>query len=109
MPLIKTEEKLEFLVDGKDINDLITGFNKVNPSYKLFYANKRYRGCIERVVIEIGYEKTLWVIMNLPKTNCMQYCPIIVTPLDLENKLGKLVACLRRVKENGNNKKFVKI
>ena len=89
--------------NGKEINDLIDLFKKVNPSYQRLFGNKTQRSALERLVKQHGQEKIEWAIKVLSKTNKMKYFPTICTPLDLENKLGTLIACLQKGKSEKIN------
>ena len=83
---------------GKEINDLISFFEAVNPSFKTLYPKTTERKALERMVKEHGREKIEAVIKNLPKTNGVDFAPVITTPWELEKKLGKLIAYYRRKK-----------
>jgi len=90
-------------VKGKEINLLIDKFKKVNPaSYRLF-ANTNQRKALERLVAKYGIEKISQIIDFLPATNQKKFAPIITTPIELENKLGKLIAFIKQ-EQNKNNK-----
>ena len=81
---------------GKDINDLISLFKPINPSYKQLYANKTQRACLARMIKEHSLEEITKVIQILPETNSQPYSPTITTPLQLENKMGALMAWYKR-------------
>lgn len=86
-------------VAGVDpINRLISLFDKVNPSYKTLYSNKTQRGALDRMLKEHGSEKLKWAISSLKQVNTMQYAPVITSPLELEKKLGQLIAFLQKKK-----------
>jgi len=85
-------------VAGKEINDLIDLFKEVNPSYERLFRNKTQRACLERMVKKHSKEKIEWVLNILPKTNQIKYAPTITTPLQLEDKLGLLLAFIQREK-----------
>jgi len=91
---------------GKEINDLIDMFKEVNPSYKRIYSNKTQRAALERIVKDHGTEKIEWVLGILPQTNKEQFAPVITTPLQLEDKLGSLLAFYQK---KGKDKKLIKI
>ena len=90
-------------VAGKEINDLIDLFKSVNPSYKVLFVRKVQRTATERMLRELGWEKLAGAIKMLPKTNKMEFAPKITTPLELENKLGKLIAFCQQLKEKKQN------
>jgi len=94
-------------VAGKEINDLIELFKPINPSYERLFRNKTQRACLERMVKKHSKEKIEWVLNILPKTNQIKYAPTITTPLQLEDKLGLLLAFIQR--EKNREPKFIKI
>jgi hypothetical protein len=89
-------------VAGKEVNEWIEKFKSVNPSYQQLFRRPPQRAAMERLLAQHGADKLLWVMDVLPKTNAMMYFPTITTPLQLEDKLGDLIAKIR--KENGNGK-----
>jgi len=90
-----------------NLNPLIDLFKNVNPSYKQLFKNKTERSALERLLKEHGKEKVEWLLEVLPKTNGEQYAPTITRPLELEKKLGQLIAFLKRSSKNKNN--YIKI
>lgn len=88
----------------KEINDLINLFKEVNPSYQRLFGNKTQRSAMERLLNQHGIEKIRWLLEIIPKTNRTKYAPTICTPLELENKLGQLMAFIQ--KEDGGNNEY---
>lgn len=84
------------------IDSLINKFRDVNPSYKKLFSNKTERAAMERMVKEHGEDKVSQIIDVLPQTNQEKYAPVISTPYQLENKMGNLIAFLKR--EKGQSK-----
>lgn len=82
----------------KNIVDLIDLFKSVNPSYKQFFGNKTERACLTRMLQEHGREKLTELIEVLPKTNSMDFAPVITSPYKLERKLGDLLAFISKEK-----------
>jgi hypothetical protein len=80
---------------GKEINELIAQFKPVNPSYKTLFANKTQRGALQRMIQEHGLDKMTLVISRLPEIMSQEYAPRITTPLELEQKFGKLIIHLQ--------------
>jgi hypothetical protein len=91
------------------LNDLIDLFKDVNPSWQKLFKNKTQRAALERLVKQHGREKMEWAIKILHQTNQMKYFPTICTPLELENKLGTLLARLSQEKNEQNKNKIIKI
>ena len=83
---------------GAGTNHLISLFAKVNPFYKTLYANKTQRSALERMTKELGEEKMISLISILHEVIYKPYCPQITTPLELENKMGKLIVFLQQEK-----------
>lgn len=81
---------IETKVSG-DINHLMSSFKKINPSYKILFANTTQRAALERMIKEHSLEKITKVIESLPETVTKPYAPKITTPLQLEQKLGELL------------------
>ena len=69
---------------------------KFNPGYEKFFKNKTQRDAVLRVKLKIGEERMVKILNILP--NIMfnsKYAPRIMSPLELENKLGKLLIFLK--------------
>lgn len=90
---------------GKEINDFIGFFEKVNPSFKRLYSNKTERKALERMIKEHGRKKIEYVIKKLEITNKVPYAPNITTPYQLEKKLGNLIAFYQRKKVEAESQK----
>src|SRR3990167_5382700 len=82
----------------KDIVEVIEAFKDINPSYKKYFGNKTQRAATERLIKEHGKVKILSVIEFLLKSNKEKYAPTITTPLQLEDKLGALIAWSEKLK-----------
>lgn len=91
---------------GKEINELIGFFEKVNPSFERLYPNKTERKALERMVKKHGREKIEYVIKKLEVTNKVPYAPTITTPYQLEKKLGNLIAFYQRKKAESEKNKI---
>lgn len=81
---------------GKEINEMIDLFKKVNPSYEQLFKRKNQHEALARLSKKHGKDKIIWAINILPKTNAMQYAPTITTPIQLEDKLGSLIAFIKK-------------
>jgi hypothetical protein len=84
-----SEESLE---KKSNIPVLIDLFKTVNPSYGKWFGNKTQRAACERMLKIYSIEKLEKVINFLPKSNKVKFCPVITTPLQLEDKFASLVA-----------------
>jgi hypothetical protein len=92
-----------------EVNEIIELFKEVNPSYKELFKRKNQRYAVQRLLNELGKEKVMSAISYLPKTNSMNYAPIITTPVQLEEKIGALRAFVQKEMIKINNKKIIKL
>ncbi len=74
------------------INDLIKLFEPVNPNYERIFPNKSQREALARMVKKHGEDKICRSIKFAVDSYGKQYAPQITTPLQLEQKLGSLIA-----------------
>lgn len=74
------------------INPIINQFQEINPNFERLFRNKTQRGAAERMLKKLGVEKLGQIIAVLPFSNKDQYGPTITTPLQLEDKMGQLMA-----------------
>jgi hypothetical protein len=78
------------------INELISLFKYVNPTYNRLYANKTEREALKRLVKQFGKEKVEKLIKILPEIIVKPYAPRITTPYQLEKKLADLIAFIQQ-------------
>lgn len=81
--------------DQKPVNEanlLIDLFKEVNPSWQILFKNTSQRAAIQRMIKTHGMEKIAQTIKSLKSTNGKPYAPTITTPIQLEQKLGSLIA-----------------
>jgi hypothetical protein len=86
--------------ETSQVNPLIELFKEVNPSYSKLFANKTQRGSAERLLKTHGLPKLSGLIKLLPQMNGDKYAPVITTPVQLEDKLGQLIAYGQRKQNN---------
>jgi len=96
-------------VADKDRTELIDLFKSVNPSYKNLFARVNQGNAIKRLISQHGREKIEWLINILDQTNKIPFSPTITTPIELENKLGALLAFIQKNKNLINKNEVVKI
>jgi hypothetical protein len=77
---------------------LIKEFEKVNPACKSMYGNTTQRKHCKELIENYSLEKVLQVINLLPKTNSLDYMPIITTPAQLNTKWVQLASGLQKLK-----------
>ena len=81
---------------GFELNQLITLFKDINPTYERIFANKSQRNALERLKNKLGIEKLTETIKSLKEIVDQKYAPVITTPIQLEQKLGDLFIFLKR-------------
>ena len=101
---VKTEEEK---TDGAVVSEMIKMFEPINPSYERLFAVTPQRKAIERMIKKIGKEKLEKTIQAAIGCFGKAYAPSITTPIQLEHKLGQLVAYWKR--ENQRGPQLVKI
>lgn len=97
---IKQLDKTEIQEAGEpaNISYFIDLFSLVNPSYCRLFPNKTQRAALKRLLEIHGGEQLEKIIKFLPMSNKVKYAPTITTPLQLEEKLGALVAFTQKQK-----------
>jgi hypothetical protein len=96
----KSREEHRTSEENSQVNPLIELFKEVNPSYSKLFANKTQRGSAERLLKTHGLSKLSGLIKLLPQMNGDKYAPVITTPVQLEDKLGQLIAYGQRKQNN---------
>jgi hypothetical protein len=110
-----TNSTAEAVVDeinplGKKINEFIALFEVVNPSFARLFPRKNQRDAAERMIKQHGFEKMEGLIKFIPVAKSHaegKFAPTITTPIELEEKLGKLGAFYSThfdKKENSQNR-----
>lgn len=89
----KTEENTNIISENeKLIPEVIDLFKNLNPAYQRLFGRVNQRESCQRMLETHGFEKIQFAIKYLE--HCVstgnRYCPIITTPLELEDKWGKL-------------------
>lgn len=93
---IKTEQSS----DEKEIAQIIFLFQEVNPSYKKLYGSPPQRKAVKRLLETQSLEQLSKVVTSLKQSNKMQFFPVITTPVQLEDNIGKLIAQWGKYKNN---------
>ena len=94
------------VTEGNLINDVIDLFKEVNPSFERLFAQTSQRKAVDRLCVKYGTEKVKNMVCALAEINGKKYAPTITTPIVLENKLGDLIAFVRKQKDSGKGKKI---
>jgi hypothetical protein len=92
------EEPLEKSVQG--IPEVIKEFEPINQQAPKWYGNKTQRKACGELIEANGLDNVISVVRLLPKTNQMDYMPVITTPYQLAQKWSSLAAALQRKKNN---------
>lgn len=85
---------------ARGTNYFLDLFKNINPSYEQLFKNKTQRAAIERLIKKYGDEKVEATIHAVEETNKKKYAPTIITPLDLETKLGALISFINKQQQN---------
>ncbi len=91
-------------VDGSVVNSLISEFQPINPSYSQLFKRKPQRAAIERLLKQHGENALRAIIQFLKKTNGKRFAPTITTPIQLEERMGALVAFTEKIKDTSLTK-----
>lgn len=83
---------------GVLVNELMDNFKLVNPSIARLFANKTQRAALERMLTERGFEPMAKLISSLAHSNAAPYAPTVTTPVQLETKMGSLIAYWTKLK-----------
>lgn len=90
--------------EGALINDAIDAFSPVNPSHDRLFRQTPQREAMRRLIRKHGLEKMLRTIKVLPEVNGQPFAPTITTPMQLEAKLGALIAWYQKHQAEGAGK-----
>lgn len=91
---------------GNDINSFISLFEKVNPMWKTFFANKTERNACEKILGTTTIERLKDFFKWYESVSTDKYCPVFTKPTELVKQLGKLKAYSEK---NHNNSKVITI
>lgn len=84
--------------------EIIKLMETVNPACKKFYNNITQRKACEELLKDYSFEDIEKLIALLPKTNTMQFFPIVTTPAQLRDKWAALEAAMRKKKNELQDK-----
>jgi len=91
-----TESPPSSLSKKQAIDELIDNFQPLNPNAYVLHEDKIEREAMKRMFKKHGYEKMLNTIQVLERLPDDKYAPLVTTPLELEKKMGKVLAYIRR-------------
>lgn len=94
------KERKDTEQSSADIVSVIDMFKEVNSAYKKWYGNKTQRSAISRLLETHGIDRLQKIISSLPKSNNIQYMPVITTPVQLEDKGAQLASAWQKYKNN---------
>jgi len=82
---------------SQDIQKMLDTFYEVNPT--LNFGNKTVRAAALEMIKKFGAEKAINTAKFATSIQGQKYAPVITTPLELKNNMGKLLAYYKREKE----------
>lgn len=97
----KEQESNKEIYIPADLNSLIDGFEPMNPSFERLFANRSQRAALDRLVKKHGVGKITGAIRAAAAVYGKEFAPAITTPLQLEEKMGTLVAFYKRTGAKG--------
>lgn len=84
---------------SEEIPLLIKSFEKINPACKKMYSNTTQRKACQDLIDEYGFDRVSSVIeKTLPKTNIIEFFPVITTPAKLRDKWADLESAIMKQK-----------
>ncbi len=72
------------------IQEVMNAFYEINPG--LNFGNKTQRAAAEWLLHKYGLEKTLATVKYIESIQSEKYAPVITTPLQLKENMGRLIA-----------------
>ena len=85
---------------------ILSDFKAINPNFERMMGHTGQLQALDRLVVKYGEEKITNCIAFLEASNKHKYAPTITTPIQLESKMGDLVAWA--VKQKSDQKpKFI--
>ena len=82
---------------SEDIVSILESFKVLNPACDTMYGNTTQRKACDSLIREYGLERVKGVIeKTLPKTNGLQFFPVITTPVQLHDKWVALESAVRK-------------
>ena len=88
---------------GLAVNEIIDLFKEVNPTHYKIFANKTQRAAVERLAKSMGEGRLRDIIAFLATNNSRKFAPTITTPLQLENRMGEMMAFWKKEKQSNKN------
>lgn len=96
-------------IEKTSTNRLLGLFKDVNPNYQKLYSNKTQRKALEDMVKRFGEEKLERTIIALKELINRPYAPVITTPLQLEQKMGDLIAFANKEQKQTSGKVAIQV
>lgn len=87
--------------NGSLINELISMFEPINPSFETLFKNTAQRAAMERLLNKHGETKVRAMLNELPSIVGQKFAPVVTTPVQLENKLGDIIIFVKKGEADG--------
>lgn len=101
------KKKKRELLPTDDIAEVIHLFKDVNPSHQRLFGRTNQRQAVERLLVQYPRPQLDNIIRVLGQTNQDKYAPTITTPLELEERMGKLIAFIQKQRINRKGKEIL--
>lgn len=92
-----TKENLQAEACGKQVNEIINLFKKINPT--ITFNHKTNRSAAEDIINQFGYDKTVEYVKSAIAVFGKAYAPVITNPYHLKTKLSNLIAFYQSYQE----------
>lgn len=87
---------------SKLIAMLIEQFKYINPDYEKFYGHRTQRKALAEMIEHYNPEILFNLLAVIPKTNSIQYAPVILTPMQFKSKAAQLIIFMQREGKNNS-------
>lgn len=92
----------------KEIPEIIDAFRTVDPNWRRLFGRQNQRKAVERLLRQHGRPALEKIVAFLPRNNEDPYAPKITSPIQLEEKMGSMVAHWKQ-KQNKSTSKIAVI
>ena len=93
----------------KEIAELISYFEPINPTTYRLYGNSTQRKAMGRMLDKFGFQKMKQIIKFLPKIVGEPYAPTITTPYQLEYKMAQLISFTQKLRKEKSKTRVINL